>query len=165
MVEKDGQDLSFTLLNLPSDAWNRGAQVVQSYLADVGVKMEIQIMEFATLLDEASAGNHSAEMMGYTYSDPDIAYLWFHSSQAGSGLNMSHVQDPDLDAKIELGRTTTDLDARAEVYADLQRDIVDRALWIPLWSDHYYVGFQPQLKNATFHPDNYAVYYDAFIED
>ena len=165
VVEKDGQDLSFTLLNLPSDAWNRGAQVVQSYLADVGVKMEIQIMEFATLLDEASAGNHSAEMMGYTYSDPDIAYLWFHSSQAGSGLNMSHVQDPDLDAKIELGRTTTDLDARAEVYADLQRDIVDRALWIPLWSDHYYVGFQPQLKNATFHPDNYAVYYDAFIED
>jgi peptide/nickel transport system substrate-binding protein len=78
---------------------------------------------------------------------------------------MSHVQDPDLDAKIELGRTTTDLTARAEVYADLQRDIVDRALWIPLWSDYYYVGFQPALKNATFHPDNYAVYYDAWIEE
>jgi peptide/nickel transport system substrate-binding protein len=165
VVEKDGVDLSFTLLNLPTDSWNRAAQVVQSYLADVGVKMEIQIMEFASLLDLASTAEHDAEMMGYTYADPDIAYLWFHSSQAGSGLNMSHVQDPDLDAKIELGRTTTDLTARAEVYADLQRDIVDRALWIPLWSDYYYVGFQPTLKNATFHPDNYAVYYDAWIEE
>jgi len=164
-LDKDGTDFSFMLTITPGQVNESAAQVIQSNFADIGVKMEIQSMEFATLLDYAQAAEHDAEMIGYTYSDPDIAYLWFHSSQAGSGLNMNHTKDPELDAKIELGRTTTDLEARAEVYADLQRDISDRGLWIPLWSNHYYVAFQPRVRNATFHPDNYAVYYDAFIED
>lgn len=163
--EKDGEPLSFTLLNLPTDAWGRAAQVVQSQLRDVGVEMEIQQMEFATLLDEAAAGNHQAEMMGYTGSDPDIAFTWFHSSNAGSGLNMSHIKDPELDEMIETARVTMDLDERAEQYAEIQRFIVDQALWIPLWADEYYIAFNKALKNASFHDDGYAIYFDAWMDN
>lgn len=163
--EKDGERFTFTLLNLPTDAWGRAAQVVQSQLRDVGVEMEIQQMEFATLLDEAAAGNHQAEMMGYTGSDPDIAFTWFHSSNAGSGLNMSHIQDPELDAMIEEARTTMDLDERAEQYAEIQRFLVDQAVWIPLWVDQYYIAFNKALKNASFHDDGYAIYFDAWMDN
>ena len=103
-------------------------------------------------------------MMGYTYADPDIAYLWFHSSQVGSGLNMSHVNDPVLNDMIDPGPLTMDPTARAEVYAELQRYIVDHALWVPLWIDLYYVAYNKSLKNATFHPDAYPVYFDAWSE-
>jgi peptide/nickel transport system substrate-binding protein len=165
ILEKDGTKFEFTLLNLPTDAWGRAAQVVQSQLQEVGVSMEIQQMEFATLLEEAEAGNHQAEMMGYTTSDPDIAFTWFHSSNAGSGLNMSHINDPELDAMIEDARTTMDLEARAEKYAEMQRYIVDLSLWVPLWVDQYYIAFNKALRNATFHEDGYTVYFDAWIED
>lgn len=164
VLEKDGAKFEFTMLNLPTDAWNRAAQVIQSQLKDIGVSMEIQQLEFATLLEEAKASKHQAEMMGYTYVDPDIAYLWFHSSNAGTGLNMSHIKDPELDALIEKGRSTTDLEERAAVYEDLQRYIVDLALWVPLWIDEYYVAYSNSIQNAKFHEDGYTVYFDAWIK-
>jgi peptide/nickel transport system substrate-binding protein len=164
ILEKDGAKFEFTLLNLPTDSWGRAAQVVQSQLQEVGISMEIQQMEFAALLEEAEAGNHQAEMMGYTSSDPDIAFTWFHSSNAGTGLNMSHINDPELDAMIDDARTTMDVDERAEKYAEMQRYIVDLALWVPLWVDQYFVAFSKSLRNATFHEDGYTVYFDAWME-
>ena len=164
ILEKDGERFEFTLLNLPTDTWGRAAQVIQSQLGDIGVQMEIQQLEFATLLEEAQAASHQAEMMGYTYSDPDIAYTWFHSENAGGGLNMSHITDPELDALIIAGRSEIEPEARAEIYADIQRYISDLALWIPLWMDEYSIGFNRSLQNGVWHPDNYVVLFDAWID-
>ena len=121
-------------------------------------------MEFATLLEEAKAKNHDAEMMGYTYADPDIAFLWFHSSNAGAGLNMSHINDPALDELIIRGRSTIDPTERAAVYAEMQQYVSDLALWVPLWSDQFFVAFSKSIHNANFHPDNYTVFFDAWID-
>lgn len=164
VLEKDGNRFEFTALNLPTDSWNRAAQVIQSQLGDIGIGMEIQQLEFATLLEEAKAGNHQAEIMGYTYSDPDIAYLWFHSDNAGEGLNLSHINDPQLDELIAQGRSAVDQEERAAVYAEMQQYVTDLALWVPLWIDEYYVGFNKSIHNAAFHPDNYAVYFDAWVD-
>ena len=164
VLEKDGQPFAFTALNLPTDAWNRGAQVVQSQLGDLGIAMEIQQLEFATLLEEAKAKKHQAEFMGYTYSDPDIAFLWFHSSNAGAGLNMSHVSDPRLDELIISGRSTIDPAERAAVYAEMQRYVTDLGLWVPLWIDAFYVAYNKAIHNANFHPDNVTIYFDAWID-
>src|SRR5262249_5535221 len=112
VLDKNGQPFSFTAYNLTIDSWNRAAQVIQSQLKDIGIKMEIQNFEFGTVLDKLKAGEHQAEFMGYTYTEPDIAYLWFDSANIGTGLNFSHDNDPNLDALIMKGRTTTDLEAR-----------------------------------------------------
>ncbi len=164
-LAKDGKPFKFTALNLPIDAWGRASQVIQSQLADIGIEMEIQQLEFATLLEEAKASKHQAEFMGYTYADPDIAYLWFHSKQAGTGLNLSHIKDPALDALIMKGRSTMDLAQRAKVYAEIQKYVSDLSLWVPLWIDQYFIGFSKKVTNAVMHPDNYAVLYDAWIAD
>jgi peptide/nickel transport system substrate-binding protein len=102
--------------------------------------------------------------MGYTYTEPDIAFLWFHSSNVGSGLNMSHTNDPKLDELIQKGRTTSDLTERAKVYEELQTYIVDQALWVPLWIDQYTQAFSDRIHNAQFHPDAYTVYFDAWVD-
>jgi peptide/nickel transport system substrate-binding protein len=164
ILEKEGVKFEFVALNLPTDSWNRAAQVVQSQLSEVGISMEIQQLEFATLLEEAKAGNHQAEFMGYTYTDPDIAYLWFHSSNAGTGLNMSHVNDPKLDELIMRGRSTMDIEERAAVYEELQQYLVDLSLWVPLWIDEYYVAYNRAIHEAKFHEDGYTVYFDAWLD-
>lgn len=163
-LSKDGAPFAFTALNLPTDSWGRAAQVIQSQLSDIGIAMEIQQLEFATLLEEAKAATHQAEFMGYTYSDPDIAYLWFYSGQAGTGLNMSHIKDPALDEMIMTGRSTMDPAARTEIYAEIQRYVSDLSLWVPLWIDQYFIGFNKGLINAAVHPDNNVVLYDAWLE-
>ncbi len=164
VVEKDGVKFEFTALNLPNDSYGRAAQIVQAQLADVGVSMQIQQLEFATVLDEVKKSTHQAVFMGYTYSDPDVAYLLFDSSQAGQGINLNQLKDPKMDDLIVQGRSATDAEARGAVYAEMQKYINDQGLIIPLWYDSYYIAYEKKLKGAAFHPDNYTVYYDAYIE-
>lgn len=162
--EKDGQPFKFTIYNLKTDAWDRALQVIQSQLKDIGVQMEIQDFEFGTLLQKAQAGEHSMEMMGYTYPIADIAYLWFASANIGTGLNFSHDNDPNLDALIEKSRETLDPAARDQVYQDLQKYIVDQAIWVPLWIDQYTEAYDKSIQGAQFHPDAYTVYFDAWLK-
>jgi peptide/nickel transport system substrate-binding protein len=164
VVEKDGTKLEFTALNLPNDSYGRAAQVVQSQLNDVGVKMNIQQLEFATVLEQVANGSHQAVFMGYTYTDPDIAYQLFQSDQL-RGINLNQVTDPHIDDLIAKGRSEMDPTARNAVYAELQKYVNDQGLIIPLWYDTYYLGFAKSVKGAAFHPDAYTVYYDAYLED
>jgi peptide/nickel transport system substrate-binding protein len=165
VLEKDGQRFEFDALNLPNDSFGRAAQVVQAYFADIGVVMNIQQLEFATVLERIAAEDFAAVYMGYTYSDPDIAYLLFDSSQAGVGLNLNAIRDEALDDLIVRGRSELDPEARAEVYAELQRYVNDQGLFIPLWYDTYYIGLDKSVLNANINPDNAMIYYDAFIQE
>lgn len=164
ILEKDGNRLEFTTLIIPTDAHARASVVIQSQLKAIGVHMEIQTLEFSTLLNQAGSGEYQSMLMGYTSLEPNIAYQWFHSSQVGAG-NLSFIEDPTLDELIMEGRSTMDIDERIEVYAELERAVVDLVPWVPLYVDEYTVGFNKMLHNATFHDDGYAVYFDAWVEN
>ncbi|CAN5545917.1 ABC transporter substrate-binding protein [soil metagenome] len=164
VLEKDGEKFEFTALNLPNDSFGRAAQIVQAQLADIGVSMIIQQMEFATVLAEIAANSHQAVFMGYTYTDPDVAYQLFDSSQT-KGINLNQISDPHMDELILTGRTEMDVEARWAIYSELQKYVNDQGLYIPLWYDSYFIGFDKTVKGAAFHPDNYTVYYDAYFEN
>jgi peptide/nickel transport system substrate-binding protein len=127
--------------------------------------MNIQQLEFATVLERIASEDFSAVFMGYSYSDPDVAYLLFDSSQAGVGLSLNALRDPAMDELILRGRSELDPEARAEVYAELQRYVNDQGLLVPLWFDTYYVGVDKSVVNVSVNPDNALIYYDAFIQE
>ena len=163
VLQKSGRPLSFTMFTAPIDTWTRSAQLMQAGLRAFGVKVEIQTYEFGTLLEKLKKGEHSAEFMGYTYNEPDIFYVWFDSANIGTGLNFSHFADKTLDAKIEQARRAMDTTKRAALYADLQRYVVDKALWVPLWTPLNYIALQPSIKDAKIHPDGYVFLGDAYL--
>ena len=66
--------------------------------------MQIQSFEFGTLLAKTQAGEDQAHFMGYTYTNADILYLLFNSKSTGSGINMSHYKDADMDSLLEQAR-------------------------------------------------------------
>ncbi len=163
ILQKDGKPLAFTLFTAPIDTWTRSAQLVQAGLRAFGVRLDIQTYEFGTLLEKLKKGDHQAEFMGYTYNEPDIFYIWFDSANIGTGLNFSHYADPRLDALIAEARRTVVPARRAAVYAALQRYVVDRALWVPLWTNYNYIALQPWIKDARIHPDGYVFMGDAYL--
>ena len=126
--------------------------------------MEIQTFEFGTLLSKLRAGEHSAEFMGYTYTSPDIVQLWFHSSNIGTGLTFTHNKDAKLDGLIEASRRETDQTKRLAIYRDIQTYIVDQALWVPLWTNTFYIAVQPGVDGAKIHPDGFVVLNDASLK-
>lgn len=161
---KDGETLEFALFTQPIDSWIRSAQVVQGQLAEIGINISIQQYESGTLLDMLRNGESQANFMGYTYTNPDISYLWFHSDNIGTGLAHSHFDDAHLDELIELSRLQTDPDERAETYAEIQRYISDNSLWVPLWTNHTYVGWNNEVHGAFIHPEGYIVLNDVWLE-
>jgi peptide/nickel transport system substrate-binding protein len=163
-LQKDGQPLQFTLMGLATDTWTKSAQVIQSQLKQLGIAMDIQTFEFATLLAKQKAGEQQAGFQGYTYTSPDIVYLWFHSSNIGSGLNLSHFNDPKLDQMIEDSRSNTDDTKRLSIYQDIQKYIVDQALWVPLWTNYNFLGLQKRIDGAKLHPDGFMVLADASLK-
>jgi len=164
MLSKDGRPLSFVLYTAPIDTWTRSAQIVQAQLRAFGISMEIQTFEFGTLLSKLKAGEHPAEFMGYTYTSPDIVQIWFHSSNIGTGLTLSHYKDPQLDGLIEASRRETDQGKRLAIYRDIQKYVVDQALWVPLWNNMTYTAVQPNVQGAKIHPDGFMVVSDISLK-
>ncbi len=163
-LQKGGQPFRFSLYIAPIDSWRRSAQIVQSQLRAFGIQMDIETFEFATLLAKLRAGEHQANFLGYTYTSPDIVYVWFHSSNINTGLANSHYKDPKLDKLIEDSRTITDTQKRLELYRDIQKYINDIALWVPLWTNLSYTATQPRLQGVKVHVDDYLVLNDATLK-
>jgi peptide/nickel transport system substrate-binding protein len=162
-LQKDGRPFVFSAFIPPTDLARKTAQIVQAQLRAYGIQMEIQSFEFGTLLARLRAGEHNAEFLGYTYTSPDIFYLWFHSANVGTGLAFSHNRDKALDRMIEQSRTETTPQKRLEIYRDLQKYVVDKALWVPLFINTNYVAIQQSIQGARVHPDGFVVLNDASL--
>ncbi len=162
--EKDGKPLAFTLFIQPTDTWKASAQMVQSQLKELGVTMDIQSFEFATLLEKLKAGEQQAGFMGYTYTTPDIVDVWFSSKNIGTGLTLSHNSDPTLDKMIAQQQSMVNWDQRAQILQDIQKYIVDKALWVPIWTNDNYIALQSKIVGAKVHPDGYMILHDAYLK-
>ncbi len=163
VLQKNGHPFTFTLINAPIDSWKRSALVVQAQLKSIGIQMNIQSYEFGTALSKEAAGDQQADFMGYTYSTADILYLWFDSSQIGTGLANSHDRDPHLDALIAQMRASVDATKRAAVIAQIQRYIADQALWVPLWNNSVYLAFQPRVRGFMLDPEGNVILNNAHL--
>lgn len=96
------------------------AQIMQQQLAAIGVTMKIEQLEWGNLLDTyRTTRDFDLLNIILTYQpDPD-GYLYdlLHSA---SSSNSPGIADPELDAMLEQGRTTVDLEERKQIYRDIQ---------------------------------------------
>jgi peptide/nickel transport system substrate-binding protein len=162
--EKDGQPFVFSVYTAPIDTWTASLQLIQDDLAALGITMDIQPFEFGTLLEKLMAGEHSVDVMGYTYLTPGIFDLWFHSKNIGTGLAHSHYNNPEFDAMIEQSLVMTDWEERQALLIDMQKLVIDQYLWVPIWNNTYYYALQPWVKDTTMHPDAYLILNDTWLE-
>lgn len=145
IMEKDGQELTLELSIMPQHS--QAAQIVQAMLKDIGIQVSIQSMEAGTLIEKVSQGDYDMSFLAYSYSDPDILFLLFHSSQIG-GLNHVRAQNAELDALLEKGRITVDLEDRKQVYADVQKIIVENAYWVPIYAEKVFYVINSRVQDV-----------------
>ncbi|MFE1630715.1 ABC transporter substrate-binding protein [Brevibacillus reuszeri] len=132
--EKDGKKLKLSLLASQSTPGNA---LIQNMLKEVGVDLQIQNVEHATAIEMAANGKFDLFKMEYGAHDPDILYMLLHSSQIG-GFNFFQVNNKQLDALLEKGRTTLDTGERQKIYEEVQKIVVDQAYLIPLYTEKKY---------------------------
>jgi len=128
LLIKDGKPFTFELLtNQGNDERKKIAEIVQAQLRELGVGVEIRVLEWAAFLKEyIKKRNFEAIVLGWGIGiDPDQYVIW-HSSQTGPDqLNHISYVNPEVDRLLEAGRTTCAREDRVKYYHRLQETLAE----------------------------------------
>jgi peptide/nickel transport system substrate-binding protein len=164
---KDGKPFAFELLtNQGNDERKKIAEIVQAQLRELGVTVEIRMLEWAALLKEhIKKRNFEAIVLGWGIGiDPDQYVIW-HSSQMGPDqLNHISYANPEVDRLLEAGRTTCVQADRVKYYHRLQEALAEDeplvflyfADALPVVSSRVY-GIDPGPNGIRYHSDRWFV--------
>jgi ABC-type transport system substrate-binding protein len=124
--EEHGEPLRFTFSVLATPGGAEGAQLLQSMWEELGIEVDIRQSDAGTFIFDGALGNFEATQWGQFGSpDPDYEHVWWHSESSSPvgelSLNFPRNVDPDLDAALELARSTDDVEVRRDAYATVQR--------------------------------------------
>lgn len=118
------------------------AELIAAQLAEVGIGVEIESMEFGTFFTQIHAGNFElASLQWPSPQEPDLMYLAFHSSMVpwehpqGHGRNRGGYRNDTLDAVLEAARREPDRDTRRRHYQHAQRILAEDLPYVPLWHE------------------------------
>jgi len=119
ILDKEGRPFEFTVLtNQGNEPRQRTAEIIQRRLEEVGIRMRIRVIEWATFVSEfIDRRRFEAILLGWSLSrDPDL-YDIFHSSKTGEGeFNFVGYSNPEVDQLLIAGRRTFDEAKRREIY-------------------------------------------------
>mgnify|MGYP002478540038 CR=1 FL=1 len=120
--------------------------LVAAYLEQVGVKVEIQPMEYAAFLSAMTSKTLApGYFMNNGHTNPTTTIRKsFVSKQT---WNPSMWADPELDARVQQAYEERDEAKRQEIIKELPRDIVDAAPYIWLPTPYQYSAWWPWVKN------------------
>jgi peptide/nickel transport system substrate-binding protein len=134
----DGFDIEFVYVTGLEEERQTG-QILLDQLKNLNINVTITGMEWANAVALFADPEQSPPLFpiysGSDYPDPD-AYLWpaFHTSSAGTWMGADHYSNPDVDAMLEEARSTPDEARRLELYDAIQKQLVDEAVELYLWT-------------------------------
>ncbi|MGM0421342.1 MAG: ABC transporter substrate-binding protein [Bacillota bacterium] len=159
----DGFDL--TIWTDPRTERSSIAELIQAYLAPLGINAEVELMEWSNFIS-ASRDSDGLFILGWTGTgDADGGlYSRFHSTNIGASNRHRWATD-EMDAMLEAGRTTVDVEERAEVYKELQRYIIDAASDIFIAVPETLAAKTDNVEGFTLYPNNINPLYSVEIVD
>lgn len=105
------------------------SQLVQAQLAEVGIQVQVQTLEFGALLQAGERNDFDVLSLGWSGRvDPDgnIEPI-FHTQGA---FNYGRYENPEVDRLIEEGRQATDRAERTRIYQQLTEIINDDVAYV-----------------------------------
>ncbi|HEY6103118.1 MAG TPA: ABC transporter substrate-binding protein [bacterium] len=143
---------SFTLKITPGRIPQQVAQVIQSMAADVGIKVNIEIVEFGALLSQLDAHKFDAALLGWSgRPDPDANIYGFFVT--GGGLNNSAYANPKVDTMLDAARILTSSEQRRRAYTDVMNVLNEDLPYLFFYWPKNYKVYSPKLQGYVHVPD------------
>ncbi|MFH1996103.1 MAG: peptide-binding protein [Candidatus Omnitrophota bacterium] len=153
-IDRKGKPFEFTVI---TNQGNRErimtAEVIQKRLEDVGIKMKIRVLEWATFLDFINKKNFDACILGWSLSrDPDCYDIW-HSSKTREGeFNFIGYRNDEVDTLLERGRRTFDQGERKKIYHRIQEILYDEQPYMFLYVPDSLPALHRRFRNVEIAP-------------
>lgn len=130
----------------------RLGEIIQSMAREAGFDVSVAPTEFASSLDEATAGNFELYQVGWSGRiDPDGNTHVFHHTDGT--LNYSGASDEEIDELLDRGRAVTDDAERREIYAEVVDAVRERRNIIYLYHEGLFTGANNDVSGFEVYGD------------
>ncbi len=122
---KEGQVLELTLLVGGDRTWKPMAEAMQNQLAEVGVKINLELRDDSVIRDLTKKGEFDMVglgSIGKSLSDPYYFFQYYFTSRGLGAIVTNHAKLDELVAKVV---STTDKEQRSEIYNEIQQEIMN----------------------------------------
>jgi len=145
------------------------AEAIQSYLADVGITVELYQIDWSTYLEETENGEHPMCLLGWTgdNGDPDnfMNVLYgANSASIGTAGNVAFYNNSEVQEKFTEALQTYDTDDRATLYEEAQVLIHEDAPFVYLAHATQNIVFVKNVKGYTLNPTERKFFYQVDLE-
>lgn len=141
----------------------RGAQVIQQQLAEIGIDVTIDNIEFSEWLERQAAGEFDAFMLSWL-GLTDVESYFYLQHRTGNSFNFTGYSNPEFDALVDEGRTIDDFDERYAIYQQANQILVDDAPYIYLYVKQEVKAYAPYVKGFSTRPDSAVNFWTVWLD-
>lgn len=153
---------AFTLKITPGRVPQQVAQVIQSMVGEVGIRVNIEIVEFGALLGQLDSHRFEAALLGWSgRPDPDGNIYGFFVT--GGGLNNSAYTNPRVDTLLDAARILTVPDHRRRAYGEVLTVLNEDLPYIFLWWPKEFKLHSPKLAGFVHIADGMMRFRHAWL--
>ena len=153
----DGFDLKISI----PESRSKHAQLLKADLAQIGINLEIGIIETGKFWEDLENLDYEMMIMGWSYvvMDPDVGYYSLYKKDDLSG-NYTGYGNATTDGLLEAGRTASTNEERAKIYAELEETVMTDAPYVPLYWRSDVIAHNSQLEGVTIPPCGFYFVYN-----
>jgi peptide/nickel transport system substrate-binding protein len=136
ILDKDGKKFEFSVLtNMGNRSREQTATIIQYRLKKIGIKMNIRVLEWSTFINEfIDKRRFETVILGWSIGiDPDQYDIWHSSKTREKEFNFVSYNNPEVDALLEKGRRTFNIEERKKAYYRIQEILADEVPYIFLY--------------------------------
>lgn len=171
--EKDGQKLELRHL-APRGRYLKDAECAEAFQAamrEIGVQINLEIMEWAALFEQSRQPNVDADLLTFGWStatgdaDYTLAPLFGSENTPPAGWNSHHYANPEFDDLAHQAQVSTDQDERTDLYGQMLDILGEDAVWVPIYNSVESVITGNYVKGFEIHPIDYYLWLDTVSLD
>jgi peptide/nickel transport system substrate-binding protein len=155
---RNGRPLEFTL-TVPGSSRNRVnmAVIIQDQLKQVGAKMDIDKLEFASFIDRETHHRFDAVMGGWHVdaSPAGIRQTWGSAGARAGGSNYGSYSNPAFDAATDSALSAMSFTERRDRFKRAYQTIIDDAPAIWLAEPKSVVAINRRIRTPALRPDSW----------
>ncbi len=142
----------FNLMVAPDPTAKQTAQLIQSMASQVGIKINIELLEFGTLVDRLMSKNYQAALLGWSGRvDADgNTFRFFHSE---GSMNQSSYTNPEVDQILEQTRKVADTAERKALYKQMMTHLDQELPYIFVYHPKEIKAYKDHVHDFVAYPD------------
>ncbi|MBR0787904.1 ABC transporter substrate-binding protein [Bradyrhizobium manausense] len=145
LLKDYGKPVEFKMIVTATPRGRTVGQVLQQFWKRVGVNMEIEQVDQATIVPRAFMRQFQMTPWRIVdLADPDPQM--YANFKSGSPVALANYSNPELDGLLDHARSTADVAKRSEDYCAISRLINKEAIWFWTFQNTYYSISQAKVK-------------------